>query len=215
MRTNTAKRWFLAAGAAAAVGLSTPARPDIPSSSGPGTLGVEVPYDSRVAREYYQYFLPTDTPEALRIRDAVQRLHADQQAAMELGRAGATSQDAQVRKLGQRVVEELGSIDSTLVWVAKDSLIELSGTSYDAAAQEATATLAEVQAASGPERDQRWLSGLVAVLGRAFATVEELQPQARRAHRQQLGSVLTRAHKVLQGELAAANALAPALPPPG
>jgi hypothetical protein len=207
MQTKTAKRWCLAAVAAATLGISTPVLANFPTSGGPGGLGTEVPYDSRLAREYFNYHVATSTPEALRLRDEVQKLHADHRAAMELGRAGAAAQNAEVRELAQRIASELDRLDWTLVRVANDSLIDLSGTAYEAASQSWAGMVRDVQAASGPERDQSYLSSVVKVLESALSTVDQLQPQARKARRQQLGSVLTRDHKVLQGEIAAARAL--------
>jgi len=204
-------RWCLAAGAAATLGLSSSAAAGFPTSSGPGGLGTEVPFDSRLAREYFSYYLPTDTPEALRIRDEVQKLHADHQAAMELAKAGAVSQNAEVRDLAHRIATEMDRIDWTLVRVAKDSLLDLDGTAYDAAVQSWTPTLQEVQGASGPDFDQRYLQSVVKVLESALQTVDQLRPQAKKALRQQLGSVLERDHKVLQGELSRARSLSSAV----
>jgi hypothetical protein len=211
MQTKTAKRWCLAAGAAVTLGVSTPVLANFPTSGGPGGLGTEVPFDSRLAREYFHYYVATSTPEALRIRDEVQKLHADHQAAMELGRAGAAAQNAEVRELARRIVDELDRLDWTLVRVANDSLIELSGTAYEAASQSWAGMVRDVQAASGPERDQRYLPSVIQVLESALSTVDQLQPQARDALRQQLGSVLVRGRKVLQDEIAAARALSSAL----
>jgi predicted outer membrane protein len=60
---------------------------------------------------------------------------------------------------------------------------------------------------TGSDFDQRYLSTMVKVLEDALATVDQLQPQAKKALRQQLGSVLARDHKVLQEQLAAARSL--------
>lgn len=211
MQTTTAMRWCLAAGAAATLAVSGRATAAHQTSSGPGGLGTEVPYDSRLAREYFHYYVPTNTPEALRIRDEVQTLHADHQTAMELGKLGATAQNADVRTLAHRMVTELDRLDWTLVRVAQDSLLELDGTAYDAATQSGAATVREVQAVSGPDFDGTYLTRVVKVLESALQTVDELQPQAKKAGRQQLGSVLARDHNVLQGELATARSLSSAL----
>ncbi len=212
MLIKTARKWCLAAGAVAMLGVAGPALAGgHQTSSGPGGLGTEVPYDSRLAREYFHYYLPTDTPEALRIRDEVQKLHADHQTAIELGKVGATSQNAEVRKLAHRITKDLDPVDWTLVRVAKESLLDLEGPSYDAAAQSGAATVREVQAVSVQEFDQRYLASLVKVLEDASSTVEQLRPQAKEARRQQLGSVLERDRKVLQGELSAARSLSSAV----
>lgn len=197
-----------AAAAAAALTVSTPALAGKPGSGGPGGLGTEVPFDSRVARQYFNYNLPTDTPEALRIRDAVQKLHADHQAAVSLGQLGGAAQDPAVRGLAQRVASEQTIIDGSLVDVAKDSLLSLAGPAYDAEAQATAATVRELQAAAGPERDSRLVASLQKLIEGQLASVEELQPQARKALRQQLGSILTRERKLLQGELDAVHGLA-------
>lgn len=203
------KRWFLAAAAAAVLGLSATGRAaSFPSSGGPGALGTSVPFDSRVAREYFNYHLPTSTPEALRIRDQVQALHAGHRAAVELGRAGAGAQAADVRALVARVADEQGWIDWTLVEVCKDSLLALDGPAQDAAAQEHAAALREALAAPAAERDARLLAATVKLLEGQVALVDALRPQAKEALRQQLGSVLERERKLLTGELASARALA-------
>ncbi len=207
MHANTARRMLVAAGALAALAVSGTALAAFPNSGGPGALGTQVPFDSRLAREYFSYYLPTDTPEALRIRDEVQQLHAGHQAAVELGKVAATSQDPEVRQLAARVAEEQGLIDWTLVEVCKDSLLDLAGTSYAAAVQPDAAAIREVQAASGPDRDARLVSSVVSLLERQTALVDGLRPQAKKALRQQLGSVLDREHKLLASELTSARAL--------
>ncbi len=204
-------RWCRAASAVVAVGLSGSAPADVPSGGGPGALGTEVPYDSRLAREYFNYYQRTDTPEALRIRDEVQRLHAAHRAAMELGRAGATCDSAAVRALARRIVEELDVLEWTLVRMAEDSLVDLAGAAHDQAAQSWAGTVSDVQAAGGPERDQLFLSSASKVLDEALSIVERLQPQAREARRQQLGSFLARDRKVLQAEVAATRSVSSAV----
>jgi hypothetical protein len=191
--------WILAA---AAVSGATPA---LAGSGGPGGLGTEVPFDSRPARQYFNYYLPTDTPEAIAIRDDVQRLHASHQAAVALARAGAQAPAA--RGFAQRLSEEQARIDGSLVDVARDSLLGLSGAAYDreAQAQAHAAAASEVEAASGPERDSRFAAAAVKLLEGQLANVEQLQPRASKALRQQLGSILARERKLLQSELEAAR----------
>lgn len=193
-------QWLLAA---AAVSGATPA---LAGSGGPGGLGTEVPFDSRPARQYFNYYLPTDTPEAIAIRDDVQRLHASHQAAVALARAGAQAPAA--RGFAQRIAEEQARIDGSLVDVARDSLLGLSGAAYDREAQAHAAAASEVEAASGPELDSRFAAAAVQLLEGQFANVEQLQPRAREALRQQLGSILARERKLLQSELESARALA-------
>ncbi len=193
-------QWLLAA---AAVSGATPA---LAGSGGPGGLGTEVPFDSRPARQYFNYYLPTDTPEAIAIRDDVQRLHASHQAAVALARAGAQAPAA--RGFAQRLSEEQARIDGSLVDVARDSLLGLSGAACDREAQAHAAAASEVEAASGPELDSRFAAAAVHLLEGQFANVEQLQPRAREALRQQLGSILARERKLLQSELESARALA-------
>ncbi len=209
MKPNTTMRWWLAAGAAAALGTAGVARAGSPPhSGGPGALGTEVPFDSRLAREYFNYYLPNDTPEAIRIRDAVQRLHADHQAIAALAQAGATAQDPAVGALARRLGDEQAIIDGSLVDVARDSLLPLSGAANDQQAQADAAAVHEVQGAAGPERDARLLAAVTKLLEGQRANVEQLLPEAKKAHRQQLGSVLDRERKLLGKELDAVRRLA-------
>jgi hypothetical protein len=208
MRVNNAMKWCLAA---VVVGLLGTARAalagSLPNSGGPGALGTSVPLDSRPAREYWNYYLRNDTPDALHIRDQVQKLHASHQAMVQLGSAGATSQSPEVRALAARLADEQGRIDWSLVWVANDSLLALSGTSYDGAVQEHAAAIGEVQAAPGPERDARLVSASVKLLEAQNQLVDELRPETQKALRQQLGAVLDREHKLLPRQLTEARAL--------
>jgi hypothetical protein len=206
MHMNT-KRWLLAAGAAAAAWVSAPALAAKPGSGGPGGLGTEVPFDSRVARQYFNYYLPTGTPEAIQIRERVQRLHAGHQAAVELGRRGAASQSAEVRALAARMADEQGRIDWSLAEVCKDSLLALDGGAHDAAAQEYAEAVRDLEAAPAPERESRFVAAAVKLLEEQVALVDQLRPEAKRALRQQLGSVLEREHKLLPAQLAAARSL--------
>jgi hypothetical protein len=178
-----------------------------PSSGGPGALGTSVPFDSRPAREYFHYYLPTDTPEALRIRDEVQKLHAAHQAVAALAAAASPAQRSEVTAVAQRLAEEQTRIDWSLVRVAKDSLLALSGTAYDAAAHADDALVREVRDAAPGDRDARFIAVTTRLLEDTLATVEQLQPEARKALRQQLGSILERERKLLSSELAALRAL--------
>lgn len=205
-RKTMTMRWFLAIGATAALGVAGTARASPPNSGGPGALGTEVPFDSRPAREYFNYHLPTDTPEAIGIRDDVQKLHASHQAVVALARTGV--QDPATRALAERLADEQARIDGSLVDVARDSLLGLSGAAYDEEVRAGAATRREVETASGPDRDSRFVTAAVQLLEGQLANVEQLQPRAKKALRQQLGSVLGRERKLLQGELNAARALA-------
>lgn len=206
MIAMTRKRWWLAAAVAAALG-AAPAQAQMPrSSGGPGALGTSVPFDSRVAREYFNYELPTDTPEALRIRDGVQKLHADHLAIMDLGRLGG-GQRPEVRRLAQQLSDRLSAVDWTLVEVARDSLLALAGPAHDEALRANAAAVQEVQAAAGAERDARFVATSLRLLEGALATVDELRPQAKEARRQQLGSVLDRDRKLLRELVRSARSL--------
>lgn len=211
---KTTMRWLLAAGAAAALGAALPALA-ARDSGGPGALGTEVPYDSSVARRYFNYHLPTDTPEAIRIRDEVQKLHADHQAGLALARAGAASQSPDVRRFAQHAAERLSIVDASLVDVAKDSLLVLSGAAYEQEGQAQAAAVKEVEEAPPADRDARLVAATVKLLDGTRGTVEELRPQARKALRQQLSSVLERDRKVLDDLLGAARALPGATPAAG
>jgi hypothetical protein len=199
--------WFLAVGATAILAVAGVARAGTPpNSGGPGALGTEVPFDSRLARDYFNYYLPTDTPEAIGIRDDVQKLHASHQAVVALARTAV--QAPAVRALAQRLSDEQARIDGSLVDVARDSLLGLSGAAYDEEVRADAATQRDVETATGSGRDSRFVAAAVQLLEGQLANVEQLQPRARKALRQQLGSVLAREKKLLQGELDAAQALA-------
>lgn len=200
------KRRTLAAGAAA-LALAAPApAADMPRSGGPGTLGTEVPFDSREAEQYYQVFLRTDTPEAVRIRDGIQRLHAVHEGAVALADAGARSADPRVRKLAQTVRDDHTRLDWALRRYFETSRFERTGPAFLAARQEALAAAREVQAAQGPALDAAFLTRTTALLDRAAADVDALVPQARDARRQVLTSHLERERKVLRAHVAAARA---------
>lgn len=214
MQPKKTIRWLLAAGAAAALGAAFPAHA-ARDSGGPGALGTSVPFDSSVARRYFNYYLPTDTPEALRIRDGVQKLHADHQAALALARAGAASQSPDVRRFAQHLAERVSIIDGSLVDVANDSLLAISGAAYDQERQAQAAPVKEVEDTPAADRDAKLVAAAAKLLDGARGTVEELRPQARKALRQQLSSVLERDRKVLDDLLGAARGLPGAAPAAG
>jgi len=210
MHRNDTKRRSLAVGTAAlALALSTPALAGGVRSSrsgGPGTLGTEVPYDSREAEQYHQYFLPTDTPEALRIRDGIQRLHAVHEGAIALADAGALSPAPRVRQLAQTLREDHARLDEALRKYFWSSRFEATGPAYQEARQAALGTVREVQA--DPALEQAFLTRTADLLERAAADVDTLVPQARKARRQVLTSHLERERKLLRKHVAAARAAA-------
>ncbi|HYD40238.1 MAG TPA: DUF4142 domain-containing protein [Anaeromyxobacter sp.] len=175
-------------------------------SGGPGTLGTEVPFDSREAEQYYQVYLPTDTPEALRIRDGIQRLHAVHEGAIALADAGARSADPRVRELARTVRDDHARLDWTLRRYFETSRFERTGPAFQTARQEALAAAREVQEAQGPDLDAAFLARTAELLDRAAADVDALVPQAREARRQVLTSHLERERKRLRAHVAAARA---------
>lgn len=208
---NDMKRWSLAAAKAAlALAFATPAFAGGVRSSGsggPGALGTEVPFDSREAEAYHQVFLPTDTPEALRIRDGIQRLHAVHESALTLAdAAGARSQTPGVRQLAQTLREDHARLDEELrkyFWVSR---FEMIGPAYLEARHAQLGDEREVQAAEGAALDEEFLARTAALLERAAADVDQLVPQARKARRQVLTSHLERERKLLRAQVAAARA---------
>lgn len=203
--------------AALALAFAVPAAagPRGSQSGGPGTLGTEVPFDSREAEMYYQVFLPTDTPEALRIRDGIQRLHAVHEAALALADAGARSAAPPVRQLAQTIREDHARVDEALRKYFKTSRFEMYGAAYQETRQVALTTAREVQAAQGTALDGAFLSRTADLLEQTAADVDALVPQAREARRQVLTSHLDRERKLLRKHVAAARALAAPGPDPG
>lgn len=206
MHVKHRERSLLAAGAVAAIALAGPAfAGDMPRSGGPGTLGTEVPFDSREAEQYYQVFLPTDTPEALRIRDGIQRLHAVHEGALALAAIGLRSASPQVQAFAQRLGEDHARVDEALrkyFWVSR---FEMEGPAHQEALQAALGEARAAQAAEGAARDAAFLARTVALLERAAADVDRLVPEAREARRQALTSHLERERKLMRKQLAAAR----------
>jgi predicted outer membrane protein len=221
---NHIDRRLLASGAVAlALGLATPAWAGGPmpggggggaKSGGPGTLGTEVPFDSREAEMYYQVFLPTNTPEALRIRDGIQRLHAVHEAALGLAEAGAVSANSQVRQFAQTLREDHVRLDEALRQYFQVSRFEMTGAAYQEKRREAIDAAGELQTAKGAALDRAFLSQTAALLEREVADINELVPQAREARRQVLTSHLQRERKRLRAHVAAAREIQPPAPEP-
>lgn len=212
MHRNDTRRRSLAMGTAAlAIALSTPALAGGlrgSTSGGPGTLGTEVPFDSREAEQYYQYYLPTNTPEALRIRDGIQRLRAVHEGAIALADAGSRSADPRVRELAQAVREDHARLDWALRRYFATSRFDPTGPAYQEARHGALTAAREVQGAQGPALDEAFLSRTADLLDDAAADVDALVPQAREARRQVLTSHLERERKLLRKHVSAARAMA-------
>lgn len=200
---NRVKQCVLAAGSVAALAAAGPAL-GFPMSGGPGTLGVEVPLDSREAREYYQVFLPVDTPEGQQIRDSIQKLRAEHHGLIELATVGMQSEDPRVRDLALRLLGDHQRLEWTLVKVASDSRFELIGAAYHTELQAVLQPVRELQ----PGADDAFVEEAIRALKNASGTIGVLTEQAREASRQALGSVMAREKSVVGAELDAARALA-------
>jgi hypothetical protein len=211
MHVNHTKRRSLGAGTAVlALTLSMPALAgDMPGSrsGGPGTLGTEVPFDSREAELYYQYYLPTDTPEALRIQDGMQRLRAVHEGVIALTNAGALSTDERVRAYARTLREDHARVDWALRRYFEYSRFDASGPAYAETQQAWRSAADEVRAAEGTALDEAFLSRAADLLEEAAAGVDELVPQARKARRQVLTSHLERERKLMQRQIAEARAI--------
>ncbi len=208
---NHTRRWSLAVGTAVlAFAVSMPARGgDIPGSrsGGPGTLGTEVPFDSREAELYYQYFLPTDTPEALRIQDGIQRLRAVHEGVIALSNAGAVSTDDRVRDYARTLREDHARVDWALRKYFEYSKFDATGPAYAETLQAWRSAVDEVRAAEGAARDEVFLVRAARLLEETASGVQELVPQAREARRQVLTSHLERERKLMKRQIAEARAI--------
>jgi hypothetical protein len=206
---NDTRRRSLAAGAALLVAAlaSHASAGDLPSrSGGPGTLGTEVPFDSREAEQYYQVYLPTDTPAARRIRDGLQRLHAVHEGAMALAAGGLRSEDPRVRQLADTLRDDHARLDWALRRYFETSRFDRTGPAFQSARQAAITAARAVQEAQGPDLDAAFLARTAELLDRAAEDVDGLVPQAREARRQVLTSHLERERKLLRAHVAATRA---------
>ena len=163
--------------------------------SSPGTLGGEVPIDSRNADLAYHSQLRVSGPTDQRIEENLQKLHADNRAAVEMAARStqAASQDA--KAFAQEFATKRMSDDQNLVAVAQSSGFAVAGPGF---ATE-TSSLGGTGSAGGGSAGS--LTDVHAAAQQASQTAGELEKDLRKAHRYELASVVEQEKKAIDADL--------------
>jgi hypothetical protein len=195
---------LLGAGGAAATGANagSPSAGGV-SSGGPGGLGTQVPLDSRLAKEYFSYSMPSDAPPSQRIENGVQRLHANYHAII---RAASLAEDdpgvsVDAKRSARLAREDAQRDDQRLVQVAQEGKLDPWGPGYDARLHELWGG-SERMSGSGASPAESSLSEVVSLSRTASLDAGALESQARKDSRQQLASFLDGARKTTSANAA-------------
>jgi hypothetical protein len=162
-------------------------------SGGPGPLSAVPPPPPE----------PQRSKEIAQMRDALQRLHADQRSAVERATVVATkSSDPQVRQYAEQVVKDQQAVDAQLVKAAHASDLALSGSAYTAEEQRLHGSLPP-----SSEDEQQFLSGAQTLAQSAAKNAGELAKVAEKRDDANLVAVAQQAEGSHASSLAAARSL--------
>lgn len=174
------------------------------STSGtPGGLGTEVPLDSKPARDYFNYSLPTDTAEARRVQDGIQRLHADFQAVMRAASLaeGDPGASADAKQSADELKEDAQRNDWKLLDVAQNGeRMNPSGPGYETRLHELRSQRNAGSSGSSASSAGSTLSDAAQLSRTASSDADALEKQARKDSRQQLASILDGARKTFDSD---------------
>ncbi|HYD40245.1 MAG TPA: DUF4142 domain-containing protein [Anaeromyxobacter sp.] len=176
MKTGTMK--LVALGAAVALAAPAGVRAEDTGSAGGGTVSQE-------------------------LQEGLQKLHAANQAELQLGKlAQQSASSPQVKAFGRQMVTDHGQNDRQLTSMAQRLGVSLQGEAFQQKQQEGQDMMKEVQGKTGREFDRAYTDLMVKDHEKDSREVGELAQQARQAGHSQLATFLSTTEQKMKGHLA-------------
>jgi putative membrane protein len=147
----------------------------------------------------------TSTPSK-KLLDGVQRLHAANEAEVQMGQVGTQSaQDARVRQFAQMMVDDHSRNDQQLTLLAQTMGAELTGKAYQEKQQDARKAMGKVQGKTGAEFDRAFMAQMTKDHEKETKEVRTLADQAREGGQAELAAFLDTTHQAMQQHLTMAR----------
>jgi putative membrane protein len=140
------------------------------------------------------------------LAEAVERLHANNQAEIEMGKMGqqmATSQD--VKDYSQKLADDHQKNDQKLTSLAGSLGVDLNGKAFQDEQKHARKEMEKLHGKSGADFDKAFMSMMVKDHKKDVKDVQKATDDARKKNQTELASYLAATHTGLEGHLQAAE----------
>lgn len=198
-------RWLAAGLAAALAALPSAVRP----AGGVGSGGSGASADkSPAARQGTGTLSTSASLDDSQLRTGVQKLHAANEAEVEMGRLGVqTASNAQVQQFAQQMVHDHARNDQQLTALAASMNVPLIGEGFDEQQGQAQEAMSKVQTKSGAAFDKAFVAQMVKDHEKNAKEVGALAARAREKSQPELAAFLHQTEQAMKGHLAMARQL--------
>jgi putative membrane protein len=136
------------------------------------------------------------------LSDGLERLHAANQAEIQMGQAGQSSAtDEQVKSFAQRMVDDHQKNDAKLTELAQGLGVDLNGKAFQDAQKDSQKTMQKVHTKTGAEFDKAYMNQMVKDHEKDVKDVNKLAKEARKEKQADLAAFLEQTHAGMQTHL--------------